>query len=275
MDHLRTDGVTLDYLMSGSGEPAVFIHGAFVADAFRPLASEPSLADRYRLILYHRRGYGGSSRAPGPVNLSTQVRDCLALLEHLEVAQAHVVGHSFGGAVALQLALQAPRAAATLTLLEPALMVGDSAKSYRESLKKGVERYRAVGAEVVVDEMLEARWPGYRRPIERLVPGAFAQAIADAGTTFESELPGLLEWRFDEREARRIQQPVLAILGGESEPLSPRFGETQRTLLSWLPNVEGYVLPNATHFLQMENPHDLALRLRTFWERYPIRVRAK
>ena len=43
----------------------VFIHGAFIADTFRPLLAEPSLAGHYRLILYHRRGYAGSSRASG------------------------------------------------------------------------------------------------------------------------------------------------------------------------------------------------------------------
>jgi pimeloyl-ACP methyl ester carboxylesterase len=43
----------------------------FIADAFGPLLSERALADRYRLISYHHRGYGGSSRTGGPTSLSS------------------------------------------------------------------------------------------------------------------------------------------------------------------------------------------------------------
>ena len=60
MERARTDEAELAYEVMGTGEPVVFIHGAFIADAFRPLLAEPSLAGRYRLILYHRRGYAGS-----------------------------------------------------------------------------------------------------------------------------------------------------------------------------------------------------------------------
>ena len=63
----------------------VFIHGALIADTFRPLLAEPSLAGRYRLILYHRRGYAGSSRAPEPVSVAQQAADCRALLRYLGV----------------------------------------------------------------------------------------------------------------------------------------------------------------------------------------------
>ena len=163
----------------------------------------PCLADRYRLILYHRRGYAGSSRADTPVSVARQAADCRALLRHTGVERAHIVGHSYGGAVALQLALDAPGVVHSLALLEPALMVGASAQGYRESLARGVARYREAGAAVVVDEFLRARWPSYRAELDRALPGAFAQAVADAGTTFEVELPALSDWAFGEAEARQ------------------------------------------------------------------------
>ncbi len=52
--------VTLAYEVAGTGEAVIFIHGAFIADAFRPLVTAPGLAQRYRLITYHRRGYGAA-----------------------------------------------------------------------------------------------------------------------------------------------------------------------------------------------------------------------
>ena len=270
MERARTDGAELEYEVSGRGEPAVFIHGAFIADTFRPLLAEPSLGGRYRLILYHRRGYAGSGRASGPVSVARHVADCRALLRHLGVKRAHVVGHSYGGIVALQLALDAPGVAHSLALLEPGLMVGASAQDYRESLARGVERYREAGAAVVVDEFLQARWPGYRATLEGVLPGAFAQAVADAETWFEREASGQLGWHFGEAEVRRISQPTLSVLGGESDALWSRFGETHRLLLEWLPHAEGFVLPGTTHLMQIQDPRGMAEALAAFWARHRL-----
>jgi pimeloyl-ACP methyl ester carboxylesterase len=268
LERARTDGAKLEYEVAGRGEPVIFIHGAFIADTFRPLLAEPSLAGRYRLILYHRRGYAGSSRASEPVSVAQQAADCRALLHHLGVERAHVVGHSYGGIVALQLALETPGVAHSLTLLEPGLMVGTSAQGYREALARGVERYREAGAEVVVDEFLQARWPGYRATLDRVLPGAFDQAVADAETWFEHEASGQLAWRFGEAEVRRISRPTLSVLGGESDALWSRFGETHRLLLAWLPHAEGFVLPGSTHFMQIQNPQAMAAALAAFWARH-------
>jgi pimeloyl-ACP methyl ester carboxylesterase len=248
----------------------VFIHGAFIANTFRPLLAEPRLARHYQLILYHRRGYADSSRASEPGSVARQAADCRALLRHLGVERAHVVGHSYGGIVALQLALDTPSVVHSLALVEPGLMVGASAQKYRDSLARGVERYREAGAEVVVDEFLQARWPGYRATLDRVLPEAFAQAVADAETWFEREASGQLDWRFGEAEARRISQPTLSVLGGESEALWPRFGETQRLLLAWLPHAEGAVLPGTTHFMQIQDPRGMAEALAAFWARHPL-----
>jgi pimeloyl-ACP methyl ester carboxylesterase len=270
LNRTNIDGVELEYQVSGNGEPVVFIHGAFIADAFKPLLNEPALSDKYQLILYHRRGYAGSSRASGIVSISQQAADCRALLRHLGIDRAHIVGHSYGGAVALQLALDTPAIVRSLTLLEPALMVGASAQDYRDSLLRGIDRYRVAGAATVVDEFLQARSPGYRPVLDRELPGAFVQAVADAGTTFDHELPGLLEWQFDEARAAQVSHPTLSVLGGRSEALSPRFGEAHRLLLEWLPHIDGVVLPGATHLMLTEDPQGVAEILADHWGRHRI-----
>jgi pimeloyl-ACP methyl ester carboxylesterase len=226
-----TDGAELEYEALGTGEPVVFIHGAFITDTFRPLLAEGSLADRYRLILYHRRGYVGSSRGDGADSIARQAADCRALLRHLGVERAHIAGHSYGGCVALQLALDAPDVVGSLALLEPGLMVGASAAGYREALARGAERYREAGASVAVEEFLQARWPGYGTALERALPGAVAQAVADAETWFERELPGQLEWSFGEAEARRITQPALSSSAARATLSGP--DSARRTGCSW------------------------------------------
>jgi pimeloyl-ACP methyl ester carboxylesterase len=272
VERTRTDGAELEYEIVGTGEPVVFIHGVLIGDAFRPLLAEPSLADRYRLIHYHRRGYAGSGCGAGPVDVARQAADCRALLRHLGVERAHAVGHSYGGAVALQLALDTPEVVHSLALLEPALMVGASAQGYRQALARGAARYREAGAAVAVDEFLQARWPGpgYRAILDRALPGAFAQAVADAGIAFQREVPGLLDWRFGKAEAQRIDKPALSVLGGESDALESRFGETHRLLLEWLPQAEEVVLPGTTHFPQFQDPRGLAEGLTAFWTRHRL-----
>lgn len=272
MEQAVVDGITLEYEAVGTGEPVVFIHGAFIADAFRLLVAEPALASRYRLITYHRRGYLGSSRNMGPTSIKQQAADCGAVLRDVGVERAHVVGHSFGGCVALQLALDLPEAVQTLTLLEPGLMVGESAQGYREALMRGEKRYQQVGARVAVDEFMQARWPGYRDHLDWLLSGAIEQAVIDAPSWFEWDLPAQLNWTFGEAEARRITQPVLSVLGGDSDALWSRFGETHRLLLEWLPHGEGFILPGTTHFLQMEDPRGMADGLSDFLRRHPLKT---
>lgn len=273
MERASVGGIALEYEISGSGEPVVFIHGAFVADTFRPLTAEPSLVD-YRLITYHRRGYVGSDRTRGPVSISEQAADCLGLLRHLGLERAHVVGHSLGASIALQLAIDATEAVGSLALLEPALFVGASAESYREGQRRSAERYRQEPAEVVLDDALRIRWPGYRARLDQVLPGAFAQACRDASTVFEMDI-GQLDWQFGEAEARSINTPALVVLGSESPTLHPRFGETYRLLLDWLPDSEGFVLPGATHFLQVESPAAsaaLAGALAAFFARHALKA---
>jgi pimeloyl-ACP methyl ester carboxylesterase len=262
-------GVTLEYEASGEGEPVVFIHGSFIADAFRPLLAEPSLRG-HRLVAYHRRGYGGSSRLEGVVGVAEQATDCLALLRHLGIERTHVVGHSLGGVIALQLALDASEVVGTLAVLEPAMAVGESGPAYHQALANSSLRYREVGAATVVDETFKARWPAYRARLEDVLPGAFDQAVTDAPGMFESELPGLLAWVFGEDQARSITQPALTVIGGGSNALSPRFAETHRALCAWLPNAEAFILPGATHFLQIEKPRLMAEALASFFRSHPL-----
>jgi len=268
MSQAVLDGVTLAYERAGAGTPIVFIHGALIADAFRPLLDEPALTSAHQLVIYHRRGYANSARIAGPISVAEHAADCRALMKHLRLERAHVVGHSYGAAVALQLTMESPEIVATLALLEPAVFGG---QAYLDSLSKGQERYRREGAGIVVDDFLKLRFGAeYRHNLERVLPGSFAQAVTDAAVWFEREVPVFLTWTFDEDDARRIAHPVLAVLGEESDKLWPRFGQTQRQLLSSLPNVEGVVIAGVNHAMQIQNSAAVAAALSEFYQRHPF-----
>jgi pimeloyl-ACP methyl ester carboxylesterase len=138
-----------------------------------------------------------------------------------------------------------------------------------EALARGGQRSREVEAAVVVDELPQARSPDYREQLDRLVPGACVQAVADAPTSFETELMAQLACHYDVAEAQQITHPLLSVPGGESERLWDRFGEVHCWLRAWLPHAERLV-PRATHVPQIERPRGLAENLAAFFARHPL-----
>ena len=138
---LKAEG--LEYELHGKGEAVLLIHGGHIADAFLPLMSEPALADSYRLIRYHRRGFAGSDPHSGPFSIEEQARDALELTKYLGLERAHVVGHSYGGATAVQLAIEAPSLVQSLVLLEPAIFPSELASVVTEMMAPAFEAYRS------------------------------------------------------------------------------------------------------------------------------------
>lgn len=271
-ERAAVEGLELAYELRGAGAPVVLIHWGVSATWAEPLLEEPALRDRYRLVSYHRAGFGGSSPPQGPVTMADHARHCVLLMRELGIEQAHVVGHSSSVAVALQLALDAPDTVHTVVAMDAARPAPDTelqASFRREFVDPAVERYHAGDKEAAVDTFFRGVFgPAYRGPLERGLPGALDQAVSDADTFFTQELPALWQhWSFTEEDARRITQPVLLVVGEKS---TPTFPERQELLRSWLPRAELFELPGATHLLHVDNPRRMAEGLASFFERHPI-----
>src|ERR1700760_4193193 len=266
MQRVNVNSADIKYEVQGSGEPVVLIHGAILADAFFPLLAEPYIANNFRVIVYHRRGFAESSRASAPFTIEQQAADCRALLRHLRIPRAHVAGHSYGAAIALQLALDAPEEVQSLALLEPPLAnTAPSGPSFWEgvaSVRRDMyERGDKTGA---TDAFLAAAvGPDYRQFIAKfLPPGAFEMAVADLDTFFPIEMPALQQWRFTAEEATRLRKPVLAVTGTETAPI---FRESHELIKQWLPQAEELVIPQVTHGLEYMNPSAVADGLALFF----------
>src|SRR4051812_23131907 len=95
------NGAELAYQTAGNGEPVLLMHCSFIADSFAPLFDESDLTRQYRLITYHRRGYGQSAPVMPPYSMEQQAADALELLRQLDIHSAHIVGHSFGANIAI------------------------------------------------------------------------------------------------------------------------------------------------------------------------------
>jgi pimeloyl-ACP methyl ester carboxylesterase len=271
MDRARLDGVELEYQAVGSGEAVLLIPAGPLADGFLPFLSEEALADRYRLIQYHRRGQVGSSQATPPVSYTEQAADAAGLLSHLGVTRAHVVGHSTGANIALQLALDRPEVVQTLALLEPWLTAAPSASAFFEQAGPPMEAYGAGDQETAIAGFISLasglEWETSRAVIDDYVPGSVAQAIKDADTFCGVDLPALSAWEFGSEDAAAVSQPVLSVLGADSGQL---FVDGAALLRSWLPKVEDLTVEGVGHLLQIQRSEPVARGIAEFLGRHPI-----
>lgn len=122
MPEVRANGIRLFYEEHGAGTPILGIHGSGSSAIIMWAGGVEQLARLGRLILYDRRGCGRSER-PEPLRITREddADDAVALLVALDAAPAVVIGRSYGGDVALELARRHPGRVRALVLLEPGL----------------------------------------------------------------------------------------------------------------------------------------------------------
>lgn len=104
MPQFQSHGAEVHYEVVGQGPPVLLIAGtASDGASWAPLT--PVLAERFKVILIDNRG-AGQTQFDGPILVRDMVDDCAALLDHLGVQKAHVIGHSLGGGIAAWFAVR-------------------------------------------------------------------------------------------------------------------------------------------------------------------------
>ena len=252
MQRARVDGAELEFEVTGAGEPVLLIHGALIAQAYAPLCAEPALNSRYRLVRYHRRGYAGSSPVKAPFSLAQQDADCHALLRHLGIERAHVVGASMGGMIAQVLAGSHPDRLASLGLI-----MSSSGKPL-----SALPRWRVIklafdppGRDAPWEDRLavEVRnisvinGPNFLPPVD-----ALRRRVEDLRA--RSDYPHGMRRQFDAilgtgsllRYTRRITAPTIVIHGTDDPMVRPRNG---RNLARAIPDARFVVVDGMGHDL--------------------------
>ena len=116
-EYVEAGGRRLRYLKMGDGGTAVvFIHG-FGGDLNSWMFNQPALSEDRATYAIDLPGHGGSTKDVGDGDVQEMVRTVVDFLDVLDIGQAHLVGHSFGGATALLLALRHPTRVASVTAL--------------------------------------------------------------------------------------------------------------------------------------------------------------
>ena len=221
MSDVHVNGVRLYYEEHGSGAPIVCIHGtSSSAMVWRPPAIE-ELARRGRTILYDRRGSTRSER-PDPYETSVvqHADDAAALLEALDATPAIVIGRSYGGETAIELALRHPETVRALVLLEAAaLNLDDEARAWAAELRRTIEEAAARDIDTVAERFLrpvlgDETWESFPEPLTAM--------FTANGPAIVAEMRG--PWlEATEADLARIGVPTLLLAGKESPPAFRRI----------------------------------------------------
>lgn len=118
MAEMQLDGVTLAYQQMGEGPDLVFVHGLAASRAFWFLQYALPLSKHFRITLFDLRGHGYSSMPASGYEAITAATDLAGLLDHLGIVRCLLVGHSYGGGVALEFAGLHPQRVDKLVVLD-------------------------------------------------------------------------------------------------------------------------------------------------------------
>ena len=249
---VRTGGFETNVHDVGSGAPVLLIHGSGpgVSAWANWRLVIPALAKGHRVIAPDMVGFGYTDRPAGiQYGMDTWVQQALDLLDALGLDQVDLVGNSFGGALAMALAIRAPQRVRRLVLMGSvgvpfAITEGlDAVWGYEPSFEamRGIMDYFAWSRELVSDELAELRYqasirPGFQESFAAMFP-APRQRWVDAMTSREADI-------------RALPHETLIIHGREDKviPLSNSL-----TLAEWIQNAQLHVFGHCGHWTQIEH----------------------
>ena len=259
---LTVGDLEIAYSESGSGEPVILLHGGESAriqyDGFRPL-----LGEGIRAIAYDQRDTGDSVNPETPYDITDLARDCAALIRGLGYERAHVFGASFGGMIALQLAITVPEVVHTLTVgatlsrvsFGSGSVVGDIVSlSPAERDRKMLDFVLSPAGQASEELVAETMAALVHRPED-----ADARRL-DAIRTFDvtSRLP-------------EIAVPTLLVYGEDDPAATPDEG---CKIAAAIPGARFEVIPEVRHGITLEGKPILAGLLREFVLSHPLSTAA-
>ncbi len=233
----------LNHRVEGSGPVVVLLH-AGVADLRMWGAHAAALARQYTVVRCDLRGFGGTDLAPGASY--SDAEDVLALLDELGTGRCTLVGSSYGGWVALQVAGAAPDRVTGLVLAAPPAGLVEPDAGLRELWAEEGRLVEAGDLEAAT-ELTVRSWlgPGADQDARDLVRTMQRRAYelqVRAGDVGNRELPV---------QPERLTVPTRIVVGAHDYPF---FVETARELARLMPHAELVELPWAGHLPTLERP---------------------
>ncbi len=249
----EVNGTKLYYEITGTGEPLVLIHGwsfdsrcwDFQFDAF---------AEKYRVLRYDLRGFGRSA-LPEAGKEYSHTADLVALLDHLNIEKAHILGHSYGGRIAFDFVFNFPERTISLILPDAAMDAKNLNVTPDEDVLAWIRNTWRVGREEGIEEAKKI-WingspfkPAMNNP--RSAP-LVKQMIEDySGWHWANDDPHIGFVGYLLERLREIKVPALILVGELNPRIYHEWADIQNKNIL---NSKKEIVPNAGHALNIENP---------------------
>jgi pimeloyl-ACP methyl ester carboxylesterase len=258
------NGIKTNYLEAGQGDPVVLIHGSGpgVTSYANWRLVLPALAENFRVLAPDMAGFGFSER---PANIEYGVQtwadQVVGLMDTLELPKAHLVGNSFGGAIALRIATQHPDRVGKLVLMgsmgvpfpitEGLERVWGYQPSF-ENMRKVLDVF-AYSRDLVNDELAEVRYrgsiqPGFQESFAAMFP-APRQRWVEAMCTPEDDI-------------RALPHRTLIVHGREDQVIPV---QTSLRLMELIDNADLSVFSHCGHWSMIERTADFNRSVNEFF----------
>ncbi|MEW5855466.1 MAG: alpha/beta fold hydrolase [Myxococcota bacterium] len=237
----------LPHDVTGTGAPLLLVH-AFPLDARMWQPQREGLAHRLKVITPDLAGFGRAGTLPGPESLEAHANDLVTLLDHLGLDDAHVLGLSMGGYIALALARRHPRRLRGLILADTrAGADSDEAKVNRDRSVALVETQgvRALVEQQLLPKLLRTDAPAAVR--SQVVEMAASQGVAGVVAALKA-----MKARPDSTPVLTTLQCPLLVLVGQDDVLTPP--DEAGRMAKVVKDARCEVLPGAAHLSNLENP---------------------
>lgn len=246
------NGARLHYERSGAGVPVLFIH-AGIADSRMWEPQAAALANRFDMIRPDLRGFGDSELPPEPYS---GVADLVALMDHLEIRRAHVVGCSMGGTLAIDLALEHPERVDRLVVVAGGIS-GSDLGAADAALFADVEAADKADDMPAVNRAEVRLWvDGPRRP-EGSAPAHVRELVLDMnGRALQSEWSSAESIPIDPPAITRLDDiaaPTLVIVGDQDLPHASANADIMESKIRGARRVE---IKDAAHLPNLEQPEE-------------------
>lgn len=219
------NGLRIHYEMRGKGPPLLFINGTGADLRRAPNALERQLSDDFQVLMFDQRGMGQSGKPDAPCTMADYGADAAALLDHVAWERVPVLGYSFGGMVAQELALGHVQKVERLVLLSTTSGGAGGASYPLHELAPLPPRERARRMVELGDTRRNAAW---QQANARLFTALLEEALA--GILLGADEPGHAQGALRQLEARRrhdtwerlprLALPVL-VCAGEYDGIAP------------------------------------------------------
>lgn len=278
MTKARVHGVELFYTQAGAGPPCLVLHGGLGFDHTYMKSTLAPLETALRLVYYDQRGNGRSERPPlETITIPQLAEDAEALREHLGFERVAVIGHSYGGFVALEYATRFPDRLSHLIALDTSPGVFEPTEDelaqrsdpswITPEVQRGLDVF--AGPAPVSNEEFEAVLPvlvpAYLRSTSPdVLTGLLGSSILEVSTMVRG-FEVLAGWSVADKLGR-ITAPTLVLCGRHDLFTTP---ECSKRLSTAIPEAELVWFEQSGHFPWVEEPDAFFAAVKDWVARHP------